>query len=124
MITQEQVVAALGDMSLMELIKLTRDLEQLWNVEAKPQMVAYNPLPQVETQTTVQVSFNVILQSVPPEKKISVIKTVRELLGLTLLDSKTLLESLPKTVKEDQSKEEADELQRKLMQAGAVVEVK
>jgi large subunit ribosomal protein L7/L12 len=125
MVTQEQVVQALGNMTVMELIKLTKDLEQKWGVEAKPQVVQQATTQQTtETQTQAQVSFSVVLQSVPAEKKISVIKTVRELLGLTLLDSKALLDALPKTIKEELTKEEADELKRKLTEAGAVMEVK
>jgi large subunit ribosomal protein L7/L12 len=122
--TQEQVVEALGNMSVIQLINLTKDLEQLWGVEAKPQMVQQAPVQQTETQTAAQVSFNVVLQSVPAEKKISVIKAVREQLGLTLLDSKAILDALPKVIKEDLCKEEADRLKTKLTEAGAVVEVK
>lgn len=123
-ITQDQVVQFLSEMPVLQLIALTKELEEKWGVEAKPQVVEQAPVQQVQTKTAVQTEFSVILQSVAADKKISVIKSVRELLGITLLESKAILDALPKTVKENIPQEEADELKRKLTEAGAVVEVK
>lgn len=123
-ITQEDVVQALDNMSVIQIIALTKQLEQVWGVEAKPQIVQQATIQTTETQTNVQTEFSVFINSVPAEKKISVIKSVREQLGLTLLDSKAVLDSLPKMVKEGMTKDEADQLKTKLAEAGAVVEVK
>jgi large subunit ribosomal protein L7/L12 len=122
-ITQENVAQALGNMSVMQIITLTKELEQLWGVEAKPAVVQQT-ITQPETQAVVQSEFSVILNSVPADKKISVIKMIREVLGLTLLDSKAVLDTLPKMVKDGLSKEDADQLKTKLTEAGAIVEVK
>lgn len=122
-ITNEDVARALGNMSVMELISVTKELEKRWGVEAKPQIVQLQPR-QSEQQEVVKDEFNVVLASVPADKKMAVIKTVRELLGLGLKESKELVEAAPKMVKEGVSKSEADDLNTKLTAAGAVVEVK
>lgn len=122
-ITNDDVARALGNMSVMELISVTKELEKRWGVEAKPPTVQVQPR-QHEPQDVAKDEFNVILASVPADKKMSVIKTVRELLGLGLKESKELVEAAPKMVKEAVSKSEADDLNAKLTAAGAVVEVK
>jgi large subunit ribosomal protein L7/L12 len=68
-------------------------------------------------------SFNVVLKAASPEKKISVIKVVRELTGLGLKEAKDLVEGAPKAVKEGVSKEQAEEVKKKLEEAGGTVEV-
>jgi large subunit ribosomal protein L7/L12 len=118
----EDVVAKLGSMTVMEMIALTKELEQKWDVKAAPPVVTQvQPLP---NKVAEQTEFNVILASVPADKKMSVIKAVRELLTLGLKESKELVEAAPKTLKEAVSKEEAEEIKNKMTTAGAVVEVK
>lgn len=121
--TMEEVVQAMGNMSVMQIIALTKELEQKWGVEAKPQVVQQQQQSN-EQQAPAKDEFNVILASVPADKKMTVIKTVREVLTLGLKESKELVESAPKMVKEGVSKSEADDLVAKLTAAGAVVEVK
>lgn len=121
--TMEEVVQAMGNMSVMQIIALTKELEQKWGVEAKPQVVQQQQQSN-EQQAPAKDEFNVILASVPADKKMTVIKTVREVLILGLKESKELVESAPKMVKEGVSKSEADDLLAKLTAAGAVVEVK
>jgi large subunit ribosomal protein L7/L12 len=123
-INMEQVIQALGNMPVMELIKLTKEMEEKWGVEAKPQVQQLTSLPAPETKVAEKTEFDVVIVSVAADKKIAAIKTARELLGIGLLESKALIESLPKTIKEGISKEEAEELKRKLAEAGATVEVK
>lgn len=122
-ITNEEVVKFLGNMSVMQVIALTKELEQKWGVKAEPQMVQ---APDQQNQKVVEEKseYNVILASVPSDKKMNVIKTVRELLVLGLKESKELVEAAPKMVSEACSKEEADRIKSKLEEAGAVVEVK
>ena len=124
-ITQEQVVAALGNLSVMELIKLTKDLEQQWGVEALPQVVEQVVITTTEVVKEAQTEFDVMLVSFPPDKKIALIKLVREILTLGLLESKAVVEgALPRAIKEGVSKEEADNVKLRLTEAGAVVEIR
>jgi len=119
----EDVLKVIGNYSVMELISLTKELENKWGLKAAP------PLVQVKTQETqvesvTQTEFNVFLTSVPSDKKMNVIKMVRETIGLGLKDAKDFVESAPKMLKEAVSAEEADSLKEKLTAAGAVIEVK
>lgn len=121
--TMDEVVQALGNMSVMQVIALTKELEQKWGVKAEPPTVQVQPRTNEQPKDE-QTEFNVVLASVPADKKMAVIKIVREVSLLGLKESKELVEAAPKTVKEGVSKAEADELKRKLEEAGAVVEVK
>jgi large subunit ribosomal protein L7/L12 len=123
-ITNDDVVKALGEMSVMQVIALTKELEQKWGVKAEPPTVQVQPKQGPENQAVVKEEWNVILTSVPNDKKMAVIKSIRELLGLGLKESKELAEAAPKMVKEGVSKADADDLLAKLTAAGAVVEVK
>ena len=124
MATKEEVVQALGNLSVLQMIALTKELEQKWGVKAEPQVVQLNNSPGRDDVTPTKDEFNVILASVPADKKMSVIKVVRELTLLGLKESKELVEAAPKMIKEGVSKADADELVRKLTEAGAVMEVK
>ena len=121
--TKEEVVEALGNLSVMQIIALTKELEQKWGVEAKPQPVVMQTV-KVDQQQVAQTEFSVVLASVPADKKMSVLKAVREVTGLGLKESKDFVESAPKVVKEGLSKEEAATLQATLTAAGGVIEVK
>ncbi len=122
-ITIDDVVKALGDMPVIKFIALTKELEEKWGVKAEPQVQQVAPTIPVETGP-VQTEFTVMLTSVPADKKMTVIKLVRELTGQGLMESKQLVESAPKAIKEGVSKDEAEDLKSKLMAAGAVIEVK
>lgn len=125
-LTQEDVVQYLGNLSVMQLISLTKELEQTWGVEAKPQFVEPTNLPtqQIETQVE-QTEFNLTLVSFPADKKIALVKLVREVLGMGLLDSKNLIEAaMPKLIKEGISKDDAEALKAKFAEVGAVVDIK
>ena len=122
-ITAEDVVQKLGNMSIMELISLTKELEQLWGLKALPPVVAFQK-PISTTPSVEQTEFNVVLASFDAANKMAIIKVVREIAGLGLKESKELVEAAPKMIKEGVSKEEAEDLKSKLTAAGAVVEVK
>ena len=79
---------------------------------------------ETQVQTVVQTEFDVFLASVPADKKMNVIKMVRETMGLGLKEAKDFVESAPKMLKEAVSAEESDVLKEKLTAAGAVIEVK
>ena len=122
-ITNEQVVDFLGNMSIMELIKLTKEMEQQWGVEAKPQPVMIQQSVPTETKVE-QTEFNVIFVSFAPDKKMGLIKLVREVMNMGLVDSKNMVESLPKMLKEGASKEEAEAIKARFVEAGATVEIR
>ncbi len=123
-ITREQVVDYLSSLSVMDIAALTKDLEEKWGVSAAPvamagAMPAADAGPAAEEQT----EFDVELTSFG-EKKINVIKAIREITSLGLKEAKELVESAPKVVKDAISKEEAEDVKKKLEEAGATVTVK
>ena len=122
-LTQDQVVEYLSGLTVMQLVELTRGLEDKWGVKAAPAVVAGGPAGPAPEAAVEQTEFTVVLKSYG-EKKIQVIKAVREITGLGLKEAKELVEGAPKDVKEDVSKAEAEELSKKLKDAGADVEIK
>jgi large subunit ribosomal protein L7/L12 len=124
-VNQENVIKALGDMTVQELCDLTKFLEQKWGVEAKPVAAEFGTTKMVEVEKVEQTEFEVVLVSFPADKKITLVKLVREVLGLGLLESKGVVEStLPKSIKDGMSKDDAAALKVKMNEAGAVVEIK
>ena len=123
-LSKDQIVEALSTYTVMELADLVKGIEDKFGVKAAPVGVAAAAGPAaaaVEEKT----EFTVVLKALSdPAKKISVIKIVRELTGLGLKESKDLVEGAPKTVKEGVDKKTADEMTKKLVDAGGVVELK
>ena len=121
-----QIIDAIEKMTVMELVELKKALEDKFGVTAAaPMMMGAMPAmagaaaPAAEEKT----EFDVIIQSAG-EKKIQVIKVVRELTGLGLKEAKDLVDGAPKTLKEGVSKDEAEKLKAKLEEQGAIIEVK
>ena len=121
------IVDALSNATVIEIADLVKDLESKWGVSAAaPVAVAAAggggaAAPAAEAKT----AFDVILQSVPTDKKIAVIKAVREVkAGLGLAEAKALVEGAPKPVLEGANKADSDAAKKKLEEAGAKVEVK
>lgn len=121
-INQEQVIDFLSGMTVMDLVDLTKKLEEKWDVKAAPVAVAAAAGPVAEAAPE-QTEFTVVLKSFGAQK-IQVIKAVREITSLGLKDAKDLVDNSPKDVKVDVSKAEAEEIEKKLKDAGAEVEVK
>ena len=125
---KDQIVDAISTLTVMELSDLVKGIEDKFGVKAAPAMgVAMSAAPAAATGTATeeQTEFTVTLKSVTdPAKKISVIKVVRELTGLGLKESKDLVEGAPKTVKENVDKKTAEEMSKKLTEAGGAVELK
>src|ERR1041384_5455103 len=123
-----KIVEELSDATVIEIADLVKELEGKWGVSAAaPVAMAAGPgagaaaAPAAEAKTT----FDVILASVPADKKIAVIKAVREVkAGLGLAEAKALVEGAPKPVLEGAPKADADTAKKKLEEAGAKVEVK
>lgn len=123
---QEQMVNELSSWTVMEVAGLIKALEEKWGVSAAPAAVAVAapaggaaPAAAAEEKT----EFDVELTSAG-DKKINVIKVVREITNLGLADAKNLVEGAPKMIKEAVSKDEAESIKKKLEEAGAKVTVK
>ena len=121
-LSQDQVIDYLSGLTVMQIVELTKTLEDKWGVEAAPVAVAGAAAPAAEAAEE-KTEFDVILKAAGAQK-IQAIKAVREITGLGLKDAKDLVESAPKAVKEGVSKDEAAELEKKLKDAGAEVEIK
>jgi len=124
-ITKENVISFIENMSVLELSQLVKDLEAKFGVSAAAPVAVAMPgaggaAPAAEAKT----EFNVVLASVPADKKINIIKEVRVITGLGLKEAKDLVEGAPKTLKEGVNKQEADEIKKKLEAEGAKVEIK
>jgi large subunit ribosomal protein L7/L12 len=122
-ITQEQVVDFLSGLTVMQIVELTKSLEDKWGVKAAPMAVAAAAPAEAAAAVEEQTEFTVVLKA-HGTNKIGAIKAVREITGLGLKDAKDLVEGAPKPVKEGVSKAEADEMAAKLKEAGAEVEIK
>ena len=123
-ITREQVVDYLSSLSVMDIAALTKELEDKWGVSAAPVAVAGAAGPAADAaEVEEKTEFDVELTAIG-DKKINVIKAIREITSLGLKEAKELVESAPKVVKEGVSKQEAEEVQKKLEDAGAKIELK
>ena len=125
-VTKEQVVDFISNMSVLEMSEMVKELEEKFGVSAAAVAAgvpaAGGAAPQ-EAAAEEKNEFDVILTSFG-EKKINVIKEIRGITGLGLKEAKEFVESCPKPVKEGIPKEEAEEVQKKLEEAGASVEIK
>lgn len=120
----DQMVEELSSWTVMDVATLVKALEEKWGVSAAPVAAAAGPAAAAPAEAAPeQTEFTVELTEVGP-KKINVIKAVREITALGLGDAKKLVEDAPKAVKEDVSKEEAEEIKKKLEEAGAKVTLK
>jgi large subunit ribosomal protein L7/L12 len=120
------IVDQLSKLTVLETAELVKKLEETWGVSAAaPVAVAAAPSAAAAPAAEAQTQFDVILVSLPADKKISVIKAVREIkAGLGLAEAKALVEGAPKPVLEAASKADADTAKKKLEDAGAKVELK
>jgi large subunit ribosomal protein L7/L12 len=120
----ESMVEELSSWTVMEVANLVKELEEKWGVSAAPAAVAVaGPASGAAEPVEEQTEFDVEL-SETGGKKINVIKAIREITQLGLADAKALVEAAPKVVKEAVSKDEANEIKKKLEEAGAKVTVK
>ena len=125
--SKDQLVDAISTMTVMELADLVKGIEEKFGVKAAPVGVAVAAAPGAAAGAAEeeQTEFTVVLKALTdPAKKISVIKVVREITGLGLKESKDLVEGAPKDVKEGLDKKAADEMKKKLEEAGGAVELK
>ena len=124
-ITKDQVVDFIANMSVLEMSELVKEMEEKFGVSAAAAAVAVPASGGGESEAAAEekTEFDVILTSFG-EKKINVIKEVRSITGLGLKEAKEAVEAAPKAIKEGVSKEEAEEVKKKLEEAGASAEIK
>ncbi|AIA30730.1 50S ribosomal protein L7/L12 [Leptospirillum ferriphilum] len=124
--TVDEILTGIENLTVLELVGLIKNMEEKFGVSAAaPVAVAAAPASSAAaTATEEKTEFDVILKSAPADKKINIIKVVRELTSLGLKEAKDLVEGAPKPLKNGATKEEAASMKEKLTAAGAEVEVK
>ena len=120
-LTNEEILNAVAEKTVLELVELISAFEEKFNVSAAAVAVAAGPAAAAAAEE--QSEFNVELTSFGANK-VAVIKAVREITGLGLKEAKDMVEGAPSLLKEGVSKEEADELKKKLDETGATITVK
>ncbi|WP_297820274.1 50S ribosomal protein L7/L12 [uncultured Paraglaciecola sp.] len=121
-LTKDDILNAIAEMPVMELVELIEAAEEKFNVSAAAAVAVAGPAAAAEAVEE-QTEFDVVMTSFGANK-VSVIKAVRTATGLGLKEAKTLVEAAPTPVKEGVSKEDAEELKKTLEEAGAEVELK
>lgn len=126
----ENIIEELKSLTLLEAAELVKSIEKAFNVDASsvsstgmmvmPESKDVNVITEIEEKT----EFNIILEEVPAPKKIAILKVVRSITSLGLKEAKDLVEAVPKSVKEAASKGDAEEIKKKLEEAGAKVSIK
>ncbi|WP_296238486.1 50S ribosomal protein L7/L12 [Psychrobacter sp. UBA5136] len=122
-LSKEDVLNAIAEMSVMDIVELISDMEEKFGVTAAVAAAAPAAPAAGGAAAEEKDEFDVVLASFG-DKKVGVIKAVREATGLGLKEAKDLVESAPAPIKEGASKAEAEELKKKLEEAGATVELK
>ena len=122
-ISKDDILNAVADMSVMEVVELVEAMEEKFNVSAAAAVAVAAPAAGGEAAAEEQTEFDVILTSAG-EKKVNAIKAVRAITGLGLKEAKTMVESAPAAVKEGVSKADAEEVKKQLEEAGASAELK
>jgi large subunit ribosomal protein L7/L12 len=125
-ITQDQVIDYLSNLSVLDIAKLTKALEEKWGVKAAPVAVAGAAGPSAAAEApkaAEQTEFTVMLTAAGTNK-IQVIKAIREITSLGLKEAKDLVDGAPKEVKAGVSKQDAEDIKKKITEAGGTVEIK
>lgn len=122
-ITKEDILEAVGSLTVMELNDLVKAFEEKFGVSAAAVAVAAGPAAGGAAAGEAKTEFDVILASAG-DQKVGVIKVVRAITGLGLKEAKDLVDGAPKTLKEGVSQAEADDIKKQLEEAGAKVEIK
>lgn len=123
------LIEELKSLTLLEAVELVKHIEETFEVDASSSASGMVMIPSVgdtndSNATNEKTEFDVILEEFPAAKKIAILKVVRSITGLGLKEAKDLVESVPKTLKEDASKEEAEEIKSKLEEVGAKIVIK
>lgn len=122
-VSKEEMLEAISQMSVMDVVELIKSMEEKFGVSAAAAVAVAAPVAAQGQAQEEQTEFNVILVKAG-DNKINVIKAVREITSLGLKEAKDLVESAPKPIKEAIPKAQAEEVKKKLEDAGATVEIK
>ena len=125
-VSKDEILDAISNMSIMQVVELISDMEKKFGVSAAA-AVAVAAAPGVAAAAAPveeQTEFTVTLKEYPADKKVTVIKVIREVTGLGLKEAKDLVEGVPSVVKDAVSKADSDKIKKSLEDAGAKVEVK
>lgn len=123
----DQILEALKSLTLLEAAELVKGIEETFGVSAAAPaggMIMQAAAPAAEEEVEEKTEFDVMLEEVPADKKIAILKVVRSLTGLGLKEAKDMVESAPKAVKEGASKDDAEAAKKQLEEAGAKASIK
>ena len=125
-VSKDEILDAISKLTLVEVVELISDFEKKFGVTAAaPVAIAAAPAAGGAAAAPVEekTEFTVVLKEYPADKKVTVIKVIREITGLGLKEAKDLVEGAPKPVKEGVNKAESEEVKKKLTEVGATVEI-
>lgn len=126
----DQIITQLKELTLLEAAELVTAIEETFGVDTSVPVASGTPLSGLAIENTTpeaieeKTSFDVYLEGVPADKKIAILKIVRNITGLGLKESKEIVDNLPRVVKEGITKEESNSIKKELEEAGAKVGVK
>lgn len=123
----EEIIEQLKTLTLLEAAELVKQIETTFNVSAAASVGAISiaaPSAAAAQEVEEKTEFDLVLEEVPADKKIAVLKVVRTLTGLGLKEAKDLVESTPKNIKEGASKDDVESAKKQLEEAGAKVKIK
>ena len=124
-VSKDEILDAISKMTLMEVVELISDMEKKFGVTAAaPVAAAAGPAAAAAAPVEEKTEFTVTLKEYPADKKVTVIKVIREITGLGLKEAKDLVEGVPSVVKESVNKADSETMKKKLEDAGAKVEIK
>jgi large subunit ribosomal protein L7/L12 len=124
-VSKDEILDSISKMTLMEVVELISDMEKKFGVTAAaPVAAAAGPAAAAAAPVEEKTEFAVTLKEYPADKKVTVIKVIRELTGLGLKEAKDLVEGVPSLVKESVNKADSETMKKKLEDAGAKVEIK
>lgn len=125
----KNIIQDLKSLTLLEAAELVKEIEDVFGVDASVSnsgmmMTSGTPINSADSNEEEKTEFDVLLEVVPAPKKIAILKVVRSLTGLGLIEAKGLVESVPKILKESASKDDAEDMKQKLEAVGATVLIK
>jgi large subunit ribosomal protein L7/L12 len=124
-VSKDEILDSISKMTLMEVVELISDMEKKFGVTAAaPVAAAAGPAAAAAAPVEEKTEFTVTLKEYPADKKVTVIKVIREITGLGLKEAKDLVEGVPSLVKEGVNKADSDAMKKKLEDVGAKVEIK
>jgi large subunit ribosomal protein L7/L12 len=125
-VSKDEILDAISKLTLVEVVELISDFEKKFGVTAAAPVAVAAPAAGAAAAAPVEekTEFTVTLKEYPADKKVTVIKVIREITGLGLKEAKDLVEGVPSTVKEGVNKADSDAFKKKLEDVGAKVEVK